>query len=76
MRPRILYQNLEWVSNETLQLQRMAHEELGLGSWSGTATASSIPITAPGEQLATLDISDKRHPILKRDHSLEIPEKV
>lgn len=58
-----LYKRLEWVTNETLQLQRLAHEELGLGTW--TRTAKENPITAPGEQLAILDISEPHHPRLK-----------
>ncbi|KKY13326.1 hypothetical protein UCDDS831_g09109 [Diplodia seriata] len=28
------YARLEWCANETLQLQRLAHEELGMGTWS------------------------------------------
>ncbi|KAI9779283.1 MAG: hypothetical protein M1816_003623 [Peltula sp. TS41687] len=57
-----IYQRLEWVTNDTLQLQRLAHEELGFGTWS--RTAEDHPVTAPGEQLATLDISDPNHPKL------------
>lgn len=57
-----LYQRLEWIVNETLQLQRMAHEEIGAGTWSGTA--ESLPITEKGERLAILDVSDEKHPQL------------
>ena len=57
------YKLLEWTANDTLQLQRLAHEELGLGTWSSTATC--YPITMPGEHLATIDISDPKHPKLK-----------
>ncbi len=46
-----------------LQLQRLAHEELGLGTWGGTA--DDYPLTQPGECLATVDISDPEHPKLK-----------
>ncbi|KAI9788688.1 MAG: hypothetical protein M1816_006739 [Peltula sp. TS41687] len=57
------YKRLEWISNETLQLHRLAHEELGFGTWSGTA--EGLPVTAPAEKLATLDISDQKHPRLE-----------
>lgn len=58
-----IYKRLEWTTNKTLQLQRLAHEELGLGTW--TRTAGDYPITAPSEQLAILDISEPNHPRLK-----------
>lgn len=51
---------LEWAMNDTLQLQRLAHEELGCGTWVG----NDFPITAFGERLAVLDISDPSHPKL------------
>lgn len=54
------YEQLEWMSNNTLQLQRFAHEELGCGSWTG----ENIPITIVGETLAVLDISEPGHPML------------
>lgn len=57
------YSRLEWTTNGTLQLQRLAHEELGFGTW--TRTAEDCPVTKPGEQLAVLDISDPKHPRLK-----------
>ncbi|KAF2086935.1 hypothetical protein K490DRAFT_18351, partial [Saccharata proteae CBS 121410] len=56
------YQRLEWITNETLQLQRLVHEELGVGTWS--CTAGAYPVTAPGERLAVVDLSDKEHPRL------------
>lgn len=58
-----LYRRLEWTTNETLQLQRLAHEELGFGTW--TRTEGDYPITAPGEQLAILDLSEPTHPRLQ-----------
>ncbi|KAL9615737.1 MAG: hypothetical protein Q9160_009298 [Pyrenula sp. 1 TL-2023] len=56
------YQRLEWATNEALQLQRMAHEELGAGIWTGAA--ETIPLTEKDDKLATLDISEERHPRL------------
>ncbi|KAF2968840.1 hypothetical protein GQX73_g4747 [Xylaria multiplex] len=60
--------HLEWTTNATLQLQRLAHEELGFGTWSkGT---EEIPTTAPNDLLGCLDISNIKHPILS-PHSAE-----
>ena len=61
------YKRLEWVTNETLQLQRMVHEELGLGTWTGTA--SSLPVAKKDEKLGVLDISNEEHPIMVRPPS-------
>ncbi|KAF2138136.1 uncharacterized protein K452DRAFT_361593 [Aplosporella prunicola CBS 121167] len=57
------YTRLEWNTNDTLQLQRLAHEELGLGTWSGAA--DGIPVTRSGEKLAVLDLTDPHHPKLR-----------
>lgn len=72
------YQNLEWCSNHVLQLQRMAHEEVGCGTWNNTD--GYAPVTHPAETLAMLDIADPAHPRLHsafhsdyhtaRDHAL------
>jgi hypothetical protein len=56
------YENLEWITNETLQLQRLAYGESGQGSWS--KCTDSIPVTAAGELLGSLDLSDLEHPRL------------
>lgn len=55
------YKRLEWATNDTLQLQRLAHEELGCGTWVGEEFPTT---TNTGEKLAVLDISDPRHPKL------------
>lgn len=57
------YSYKEWCTNETLQLQRLAHEELGVGTW--IDTGERVPVTKPGERLATLDLTDPSHPRLK-----------
>ena len=54
--------------NETLQLQRLAYEEIGLGTWSGGA--KSIPTTLAGEELGVLDLTDLDHPRLSAPLSL------
>lgn len=48
--------------NQTFQLQRLAHEELGYGTW--THAADSIPTTRRGEKHTLIDTSDPDHPIL------------
>lgn len=68
------YRQLEWATNETLQLQRMVHEELGLGTWS--ETLSSIPITEKDEKLGVLDMSNKEHPVMIRPDSGTALEKI
>ncbi|KAI0444938.1 hypothetical protein F4803DRAFT_510322 [Xylaria telfairii] len=56
--------HLEWNTNTSLQLQRLAHEQLGFGTWSkGTA---EIPVTKAGDLLGCLDISNPDHPVLHR----------
>lgn len=58
------YARLEWNANSTLQLQRLAHEHVGVGTWShGTW---SHPVTAPGEKLAMIDTSNEKHALLVR----------
>jgi hypothetical protein len=56
------YAQLEWQANSTLQLQRMVHEQLGLGTWS--RTSESIPVTERRELLGVFDTSDPEHPRL------------
>ncbi|KAF9636592.1 hypothetical protein BFW01_g7488 [Lasiodiplodia theobromae] len=59
-----IYSRLEWTTNDTLQLQRLAHEELGLGTWSGKE--SSYPITMKGERLAVLEVTGPGAPKLSK----------
>lgn len=56
---KVQYGYAEWQANSTLQLQRLAHENLGLGTWSKTNEA--VPVTEPGDTLGVLDISDIQH---------------
>ncbi|KAF6231379.1 hypothetical protein HO173_010339 [Letharia columbiana] len=58
----IYYRRLAWKSNGLLQLQRLAHEEAGFGTWE--RRAKNVPVTIPGETLATLDVNDPEHPTL------------
>lgn len=58
------YAQLEWQTNSILQLQRLAHEGVGQGTWSNTL--STVPITEKGEELGILDVSNATHPRLIR----------
>ena len=57
------YSQLEWVSNGTLQLQRLAQEEHGAGTWSNTT--KYVPVCKNEDLLAGLDMRVPNHPRLK-----------
>ena len=57
------YQALEWSSNGILQQQRLAHEGLGDGTWSGAC--DMVPVTEAGQLLARFDVRDTKHPTLR-----------
>jgi hypothetical protein len=67
------YRRLEWSANGTLQLQRLAHEELGYGgAWAGAD--AFVPVTRPaGAPLAVLDIRDGKHPKLLPPPPMPLP---
>jgi hypothetical protein len=56
---KLIYGFAEWQASSTLQLQRIAHENLGLGRWK--KTNETIPVTGAGERLGILDVSDHKH---------------
>ncbi|KAI1752533.1 hypothetical protein F4782DRAFT_120878 [Xylaria castorea] len=56
------YAHLEWVTNEHLQLHRLAHEPFGDNTWYGCD--NEVPTTDPEVHLPALDISNPKHPIL------------
>ncbi|KAJ2985736.1 hypothetical protein NUW58_g5373 [Xylaria curta] len=58
------YEELEWTTNEYLQLHRLAQEEAGYGKWSNCTEA--VPITGLDEMLGNLDIEDLEHPIIRK----------
>lgn len=65
------YARLEWKATTTLQLQRLAYEAVGSGTWSGTT--NTVPVTECGEALDIFDISDKQHPLLHSTLVAPIP---
>lgn len=62
--PKTGYSGLEWMANSTLQLQRLAHEGLGIGTWSRGYNA--IPVTEPGEMLGVLSTGEGRDFVITR----------
>ncbi|KAJ8110926.1 hypothetical protein OPT61_g6357 [Boeremia exigua] len=59
MRERLTPALASWQAESTLQLQRMAHEAIGVDSW--TRTDESIPVTDKGTVLGIYDTSNSKH---------------
>lgn len=57
------YKFMEWTTDSTLQLQRLAHDD-GNGEWLGCM--DNVPTTKAGLQLRGLDTTDSEHPRLVR----------
>ncbi|KAI0025906.1 hypothetical protein F4780DRAFT_789387 [Xylariomycetidae sp. FL0641] len=75
--PAAAYARLEWVTNGTLQLQRLAYEEAGFGVWAGGDAAFPVPKSTSSSaplKLPPLDLSDRKHPRLPRKASGEAEE--
>ncbi|KAI0006574.1 hypothetical protein F4779DRAFT_620499 [Xylariaceae sp. FL0662B] len=58
------FSRLEWAANDTLQLQRLAFEELGIGEWYDCD--KDIPVTKKPIEVSALDVSDPKHPRLSK----------
>ena len=56
------HKRLQWVIDEKLQLQRLAYEEAGQGTWTGGA--NGVPITRMGDRIGIPRNVDKIHPKL------------
>ncbi|KAI0857613.1 hypothetical protein F4860DRAFT_488914 [Xylaria cubensis] len=67
------YAHLEWISNNSLQLHRLAQEELGLTKWS--RCTEEVPTTDRDAYLASLNITDPKHPVLHYLENLEMSDK-
>ncbi|KAF8865654.1 hypothetical protein BDZ45DRAFT_796456 [Acephala macrosclerotiorum] len=57
------YHQVRWQLDSTLQLQRMAFEEVGLGRWRGGA--DDVPVTEMGEEFAPAAEWDEWHPSIR-----------
>ncbi|CZR67750.1 uncharacterized protein PAC_17649 [Phialocephala subalpina] len=55
-----LYHQVRWQLDSTVQLQRMAFEEAGLGTWSGGA--DDVPVTEKDEKFGPATEWDEWHP--------------
>lgn len=58
------YQRVQWALDEKLQLQRLAYEEAGMGTWSGGT--SVVPVTKFGEKFGMPPDVDRDHPRIGR----------
>jgi hypothetical protein len=58
------FRHLEWVANETLQLHRLAQEQLGWGGKRWKNSTGYVPVPVDGESTGNLDVSDILHPVL------------
>ncbi|KAK0609100.1 hypothetical protein DIS24_g12502, partial [Lasiodiplodia hormozganensis] len=59
------YAQLEWWASDALQLQRLAHEMAGSGTWGGGLDEAPVT-TGCDEKLAALDFDEeRRRPVLK-----------
>lgn len=63
------FQELEWATNQQLQLHRLAHEPLGYGKW--TRATKFVPMTDKDEYLGRLDVSTN-HPIISKASTSKI----
>lgn len=67
------YAYLEWATNETLQLHRVANEEQTGSNTTWSRCTSMVPTTASGVLLSSLDISDLKHPRFPSKEQDETP---
>ena len=56
------YAYAEWQAGSILQLQRLAQEGVGAGTWTGATDL--VPVTVREEALAVLDLREREHPRL------------
>lgn len=62
------YKDVEWTTNNTLQLLRFAHENAGVDSW--RRCADDIPVVDdPATPLCALDLREAAHPRLSRERT-------
>jgi hypothetical protein len=57
-----IYKALAWVTDESLQLHRLAQELAGYGDWENCT--GDYPVTEYGQKLGLISIEDPSHPKL------------
>ena len=62
------FKSNKWIGDEKLQLQRLAFEGAGHGTWSGRDAA--VPVTKKGDMLPSLNINITRHSTSTEHESL------
>lgn len=63
------YQHLEWRSNATLQIHRLAEEQTGFSTWENCTALIPTTRAADDDAMSSLDITDPSHPKLRRPAS-------
>ena len=61
-----IYRQLEWTTNQQLQLLRLAQEEAGYGVWTKCTDFVPITITSDDEKLGGLNVAQVDHPCIER----------
>jgi hypothetical protein len=57
-----IFRKSTWITDEKLQLHRLANEGRGIGEWEGCT--APVPVTKTGEMLGVISIQDPHHPTL------------
>lgn len=60
------YRQLEWATNQQLQLLRLAQEEAGYGIWTKCTDFVPVTVTSGDENLGGLNVTRVDHPCIER----------
>lgn len=60
------YRQLEWTTNQQLQLLRLAQEEAGYGIWTKCTDFVPVTVTSDDENLGGLNVTQVDHPCIER----------
>lgn len=60
------YRQLEWATNQQLQLLRLAQEEAGYGIWTKCTDFVPVTVTSDDEKLGGLNVTQVDHPYIER----------
>ena len=56
------HRRLRWIMDDKIQIQRMAFEEAGMGTWENLS--GNVPVTTKGDVFGSLEHVDPKHPRL------------